>query len=237
MTELVSYQNYNTLNPSWKPSYQEIQNIQTYWMTIFSYFPFTLFQKFYLNFILGPLFALYFSGHSLGGYGFWEGRPFEDICQELTKGKVDSAFWVSSPQAYQKCQELAMNAFYQFVFMWATLVYLLLFLVVIWFSVRTIKSSVLGISHTLYQVIKEKSRMKRRRQESLRRSGDGRRSSISPRSDRRQQSPGTRIETITRVNSIGRVNSISNISPTNNKTLNPSPGRRVHRTTIETTEM
>jgi hypothetical protein len=51
--------------------------------------PFMRFILFYI--IEAPLCNLYLNGPSLGGWGFWESKPFPDICAQLTN--VPSLHW------------------------------------------------------------------------------------------------------------------------------------------------
>ena len=41
-----------------------------------------------------PLLTLYLQGPSLFGYGFWEGKPFNEICAHLTG--INASYWSES---------------------------------------------------------------------------------------------------------------------------------------------
>jgi hypothetical protein len=53
-----------------------------------------------------PLLQMYLYGPSIGGYGFWEGKPLHMICQDLTS--VSSEHWEQHPYI---CEELILHKF------------------------------------------------------------------------------------------------------------------------------
>jgi len=65
-------------------------------------------KKFYLLilslyqfFILYPMWYVYLNGPSFFGYGFWNRKNYENICQEITH--VDQSHWISNEENYQVC--------------------------------------------------------------------------------------------------------------------------------------
>jgi hypothetical protein len=75
-----------------------------------------------------PLADLYFRGPSLGGYGFWTGKPLDRICAELTD--VPAAHWRVNEAA---CLDLVSRHFDGFVIF----VYFILYaLFILWIAAK-----------------------------------------------------------------------------------------------------
>ena len=63
--------------------------------------------------LLVPLRILYFNGPAWSGWGFWEGRPPDDICAELTH--VDARHWRDDhPAGPDACADLLDRKFSAF---------------------------------------------------------------------------------------------------------------------------
>lgn len=65
------------------------------------------------TYVVAPIAALfwdlYFSGPTLGGYGFWGGKEPADICQELTG--ISSSHWAEHPDPCYEKLTANFNAF------------------------------------------------------------------------------------------------------------------------------
>lgn len=62
--------------------------------------------------VLAPLYHLYLNGPLLGGFGFWSGAQFGDICAALSG--VSAKHWESSAIAATQCQDLIERRAYSF---------------------------------------------------------------------------------------------------------------------------
>jgi hypothetical protein len=51
-----------------------------------------------------PLKTLYMNGPAIGGYGFWESLPPEEICATLTR--VEASFWHKTLPSVAMCEQL-----------------------------------------------------------------------------------------------------------------------------------
>lgn len=75
-----------------------------------------------------PLLTLYLQGPQLGGYGFWEGLQYNEICARLTG--VDAAHW-SSSSGMVECLHLIDRKFNAFLI----LNYFILYIFILFLSV------------------------------------------------------------------------------------------------------
>lgn len=85
------------------PYTSQLEEMSYTWSWLFSWPPIRMLgsvvYKVYLLLFAIPLFYLFLHGPSLGGFGFWEGKSFPDICSMITK--VDSRVWMSSVENVQ----------------------------------------------------------------------------------------------------------------------------------------
>ena len=65
-----------------------------------------------LSWLLAPLRLLYLRGPAWSGWGFWEGRPPDDICAELTH--VDARHWRDDLSGPAACDDLVDRKFQAF---------------------------------------------------------------------------------------------------------------------------
>jgi len=102
---LVDANNENQITPHRRPLYLRI-------------FDNSLFQDLFRVFIEDPLFELYINGPAFHGVGFWQGKPNEDICAELTS--VSSSHWIKDSQ---ECNDIIQRRFFSTVVVIYTAIY------------------------------------------------------------------------------------------------------------------
>jgi len=86
-------------------------------------------RNLYNTAILSSLARLYVYGPRIGGVGFWQGRPPESICAQLTVSNED--FWLRN---MDECQRIISHQFGS----WVVLLEFLLYFVILWKLVRWI---------------------------------------------------------------------------------------------------
>jgi hypothetical protein len=81
-----------------------------------------------------PLMMLYFYGPSCGGYGFWEGLSFPEICARLTS--VTATHWTLN---MPECAELIERKFTAFIVPCYIVIYFYILYIFIHLAVRLIQ--------------------------------------------------------------------------------------------------